>query len=737
MTGRGDTELLVRGEAAFLDDVPAPPGCLHAVPVPSPVAAGALRNVGTTAAAAMDGVVAVLTARDVPGENQIGAVIPDEPLFAEGEVDCVGQCVALVVAHSPEAARAAARLVAIDVAPHEPVLDPRVAYARGALIAPQRTVATGDVDAAFAACAVVVSGRCDTGGQEHVYLETQAALAVPTERGGVHIRSSTQSPSGVQRVVARVLDMPMHDVEVDVLRLGGAFGGKEDQATTYAALAAVAATRLRAPVKLVLRRGEDMRFTGKRHPYSADYRIGLAADGAILAYEVMFYQASGAAADLSTAILERTLLHATGSYFVPNVRATAAPCRTNVPPNTAFRGFGGPQAMFVLESAIEKAARALDVAPHVIQERNLIEDGGRFPYGMIASNVQARRCFERACREFDVDGARRRIDAHNAREAATKRGLALMPVCFGISFTNAMLNQASALVHVYADGSVGVSTGAVEMGQGVRAKLREIAARALGAPPEAVKVESTNTTRTANVSPTAASTGADMNGQAVRSAAEAIRARLAPLAEERPELSFRELAGLAYARRVSLSAQAHYATPGVHFDRDAGRGRPFAYHVCGTAIAEVTLDCLRGTYRVDSVRIVHDAGESLAPAVDRGQAEGALVQGIGWLLLEELVTAPDGRLLTDSLTTYKIPDIDFAPREIEVRFLEGSVNPFGPFNSKAIGEPPFMYGIAAYFALVDAIRAARPDADVGAKAPLTAEKVLMALAQRDRRTIPA
>jgi xanthine dehydrogenase large subunit len=734
---RSDQELLVRGEAAFVADLAVARGCLFAVPVPSPAAAGVLRGVHTTAAGLADGVVAVLTARDVPGENQIGAIIPDEPLFAEGDVDCVGQCVALVVAKTALAARAAAKLVGIDVVPHAPVFDPRVAHARGDLIAPQRTVEEGDVEAAFAAAAVVVSGRVDTGGQEHVYLETQAALAVPTERGGVHVRSSTQSPSGVQRAVARVLGVPMHDVEVDVLRLGGGFGGKEDQATAYAAMAAVAAQRLGAPVLLSLERGEDMRFTGKRHPYSADYRLGLDADGAITAYEVMFFQNSGATADLSTAILERTLLHATGSYFIPNVRATAAPCRTNLPPNTAFRGFGGPQAMFVLESAIEKAARALGVEPRALQVRNLIRDGQRFPYGMVASDVQARRCFERACAEFDADGARRRIDAHNAREAATKRGMALMPVCFGISFTNTMLNQASALVHVYVDGSVGVSTGAVEMGQGVRTKLREVAARTLGVPVDAVKVESTNTTRTANVSPTAASTGADMNGQAVKLAAEAIRARLSALAAEHPGLSFPELAALAHARRIDLSAHAHYATPGLHFDRDAGKGRPFAYHVCGTALAEVTLDVLRGTYRVDSVRIVHDAGASLAPKVDRGQAEGALVQGLGWLLLEELVNAPDGRLLTDSLTTYKIPDLDFAPREIDVRFLDDSGSAHGPFNSKAIGEPPFMYGIAAYFALVDAIRAAKPDADMGAKTPLTAEKVLMALAHRDRTTIPA
>jgi len=728
---RRDDHLLARGEAAFLDDVPVPAGCLFGVPVPSPVAAGEIIRLEIGTAAAAHDVVGVFTAADVPGENQLGAIIRDEPLFAEREVDCVGQCVALVVARTAEAARAAVKLVDLEVKEREAVFDPRVAYARGMLIAQQRTVASGDVEAALAASAVVVEGRCDTGGQEHVYLETQAALASPTERGGVHLRSSTQSPSGVQRIVARVLGVPMHDVEVEVARLGGGFGGKEDQATTYAAMAAVAAVRLGRPVKVVLRRGEDMRLTGKRHPYSADFRLGLDADGTMTAYDVMFYQSSGAAADLSTAILERTLLHATGSYYVPNVRATAAPCRTNLPPNTAFRGFGGPQAMFVMEAAIAAAAGKMGISPRVIQEKNLIEDGLRFPYGMEARGVRARRCFAEACAEHRIDELRRRIDEHNDAHRETKRGMALMPVCFGISFTNTMLNQASALVHVYVDGSVGVSTGAVEMGQGVRAKLRTIAARALGVPLDAVKVESTNTARTANVSPTAASTGADMNGQAVRLAAEAIRERLTPIAAERPGASFPELAAAAHAARVSLSACAHYATPDIRFDREVGRGAPFAYHVCGTAIAEVTLDCLRGTYRIDAVRIVHDAGLSLDPAIDLGQVEGGLVQGLGWLLLEELLWNDKGRLLTDSLTTYKVPDLDFAPREIAVRFLESDENRFGPYGSKAIGEPPLMYGIAAYFALVDAIRAARPDARVGTSTPLTPEKVLMALAGRD------
>ncbi len=739
----------VRGESLFTADLPLPGSTLHAAVFTSPLAHGRLRRLGLEKAGAARGVAGVFRAADIPGENQIGGIIPDEPLLAGELVHYLGQPLALVVAESEREARRALALVEAEFDPLPALLDPRAASAAGQLIHPPRTFALGDVDAAWGDCSLIVSGRADSGGQEHVYLETQAALAVPAERGGMKIYSATQSPTAVQKAVARVLGLAMHRVEVEVYRLGGGFGGKEDQATPWAALAALAAWRLNRPVRLVLSRAEDMRLTGKRHPYSSDFRLGLAGDGRMLAYEVTYYQNAGAAADLSPAILERTLFHATNSYFIPNVRATGISCRTHLPPFTAFRGFGGPQAMFVLESAIDLAAQRLGLPAAEVQRRNLLNEGDPFPYGQAARRCRARRCFDEAQAGFDVAAARERVLRFNGEHPWEKKGLALMPVCFGISFTNTALNQASALVHVYGDGSVAVSTAAVEMGQGVNAKIRRVAALTFGLPPERIKVESTDTARVANTSPTAASTGADLNGRACELACQEIRRRLLEfsagcmgvpagrlglgdgrvLRDGQPtEASWEALVAKAWAARVSLSAQAHYATPGIHFDKAQEKGQPFAYHVYGTAMVEVTLDGLRGTARVDAVRVVHDAGRSLEPLVDRGQVEGGIVQGLGWMTMEELSYGGDGALLARSLSTYKVPDYRSAPVELEVRFLEDAANEAAVLGSKAVGEPPFMYGIGAYFALLDALRAFRPDLAPGYDAPLTPEKLLARLA---------
>lgn len=774
-----EVRLHVRGASRFLDDQPLPEGTLHAALVASSHAHGRLIGIDAAEASAMPGVRAILTAADVPGENQIGTLIADEPLLAEGTVHFAGQPVALVVADTPAGARRAARAVRVAIEPLPAVLDAREACALGALIAAPRTFALGDVDAAWPRCARVVSGRAETGGQEHLYLETQSAWAAPTEEGGVRVASATQAPTGVQRGVARVLGLAMHRVEVDVRRLGGAFGGKEDQATHWAALAALGARHLGRPVKLVLSRREDMRWTGKRHPYASDFRIGVDAEGRILAYEVTYYQNAGAAADLSTAILERTLFHATGSYFVPHVRARAYSCRTNLPPNTAFRGFGAPQAAFVMEAAIRAVAEALGRPAEEIQRLNLLREGDEFPYGMRARGARAERCWDEAWERFRVEELRREIAAANgagpaltgppaaapaagpalaAPPAAARpespapryhRGLVMMPICFGVSFTNTSMNQASALVHVYSDGSVGVSTGAVEMGQGVHAKLRQVAARTLGVAIERVKVESTNTTRNANTSPTAASTGADLNGEATRLACLEIAGRLRTAAAARagcsPEdvgfdhgrvlvggrpidLEWKSLVREAHLARVNLSAHAHYATPGIGFDRSREKGEPFAYHVYGAAVIEATVDALLGTYTIDAVRAVHDGGRLLDPLADLGQAEGGIVQGLGWMTIEEVRHDAAGALETDTLTTYKVPDLDFAPREIEVRFLEDADHPGGLFASKAIGEPPLLYGIGGFFALREALRAACPGRVPAFTAPLTAERALMWLA---------
>ncbi len=736
-----------RGESLFVGDLPDPPGCLHAAVLASPVAHGRIVRLDTSIASGMAGVACILTAADIPGENQIGGIVLDEPLLAEGEVHFAGQPIAVVAADTPRRARAAAAAIALEIHEKPGVFDPRQAAALGQLIVPSRTFALGDVDAAWADCRVVVEGRADSGGQEHLYLETQTALVIPQGGGKLRILSSTQAPTAVQRIAARVLAVPMNALEVDVARLGGAFGGKEDQATPWAVIAALAARVLDRPVRIELDRGEDMRMTGKRHPYSSDFKIGLAADGRILAYEATYYQNAGAAADLSPAILERSLFHSTGSYFVPNVRVTALSCRTNLVPFTAFRGFGAPQAMFVMESAITRAADEMGVDRVEIQRKNLLAEGDTFPYGMKAQQGNAQRAFAEVEQRFDVAGLRREVAQHNRENSLSKRGVAMMPVCFGISFTSTFLNQAAALVHVYTDGSVSVSTGAVEMGQGVNAKMLGVAAHTLGIDPARITVETTNTLRVANTSPTAASSGADMNGRATeiacRTILERLRAVAAQMLETAPDEHHRRGRPVSDRRRClrpdvgearlgSLLPPGQPVRPGALRDAEdplRPRDRTWASPSPTTSTAAPSSRSpsteLRGTYTIDRVRAVHDAGRSLNPIVDMGQLEGGLVQGIGWMTMEELVFR-DGRNLTDTLSTYKIPDILATPK-IEGHFLEDADNPNAILMSKAIGEPPLMYGIGAYFALLDAMRAFRPDREPFFHAPMTPERVLMFL----------
>ena len=741
-----DLEAHVRGTSRYIDDMPDPAGLLHAAAVTSPVPHANIVSVDAAPALEVPGVVAAFTATDIPGANQIGGIIQDEELFATSTVHFIGQPVAMVVAETAHQARAGARACILELEELPAIFDAREAAAAGELITASRTLDSGNIDDAWADCDVIVEGTAETAGQEHLYLETQAALALPEEGGRIKLWSSTQAPTAVQRIAARVLSLPMNLVEVEVTRLGGAFGGKEDQATPWAVMAALAAQRTGRPTRLTLSRHEDMCFTGKRHPYSSDFKLGLTKDGAILAYEVHLWQNAGAAADLSPAILERSLFHATGSYFVPNARIHAASCRTNLIPFTAFRGFGAPQAMFVMEAAIHRAAETMGIPPSTIQAKNLLSEGDAFPYGMCVERSQARRSFDEATQRFNLTDLETEIAEHNAASSLSKRGVAVMPVCFGISFTNAMLNQAGALVHVYTDGSVSVSTGAIEMGQGVNAKMLAVASATLGVQQDRIRIESTTTRTVANTSPTAASSGADMNGRATELACRAIANRLLAVAAElldttpdrialddgvatadgKPtELEWNELVWTAYTKRVNLSAHAHYATPGIWYDKKIEQGEPFAYHVFGAAILEVTVDCLRGTYIVDRVRMVHDGGRSLNEKVDRGQLEGGLVQGLGWMTMEELVFH-DGRNVSDTLSTYKIPDLPSTP-VLEGHFLDDADNPKAVMHSKAIGEPPFMYGIGVYFALLDALRAFRPDREGVYDAPLTPEKALLFL----------
>ncbi len=742
-----DSKSHVRGESVYLDDIPVVQGTLFACVFDSQIAHGTLTSIDTSEAEKSEGVVRIITAKNLIGENQIGGIVPDEPLLADGEVHFQGMPIAIVVATSEEFAHKAAKKIKVEIDELEPVTDPRVAGAKGDLIVPPKKFVLGNTDSAFQSCEHVFEGRTEQNGQEHLYIETQGAYAVPTENGGLKVYSSTQGPTAVQRAVCRVTGMQMHQVEVDVQRLGGGFGGKEDQANAWAAICAVATQLTGRPVKYALHRMEDMRMTGKRHPYSSDYKIGLDKDLKIVAYETSFYQNAGASCDLSPPVLERTLFHCTNSYFIPNVTATAYCCRTNLPPNTAFRGFGGPQGMFVIESAITHAAEKLGVPAAEIQKKNLLDDGDEFPYGQKAES-EAINSWSHADEKFDFAKLQQVADEFNSTSKYHKKGVALMPVCFGISFTKTPMNQARSLVHVYTDGSVAVSTGAVEMGQGVNTKMAQVAAKMFGLPIEQIKVHTTNTLRIANTSPTAASAAADLNGKATQLACETIRDRLFEVAKdlveavstkdlslengfvyrsgEKTSLEWQTLVMEAHLQRVNLSEHSHYATAGISFDWSTAKGHPFAYHVYGTAIIGVTVDCLRGRYEVDYVKCCHDFGSSMNTAVDNGQIEGGIVQGLGWVTMEEVVYDEHGKLRSNALSTYKVPDIYSVPKEIIILPLETNRKNLAIFNSKAVGEPPLMYGIGAYFAIRYAVKAFA-DCSPAFDLPFTPEKVLMNL----------
>ncbi|HMO61674.1 MAG TPA: molybdopterin-dependent oxidoreductase [Ferruginibacter sp.] len=742
-----DSYTHTRGESVYLDDIPVLAGTLYAACYDSPVAHGKLLSIDTSAAEQSEGVVKVLTYKDVTGENQIGGIIPDEPLFADHEVHFAGMPIALVLAETDEAARHAVKKIKVVIEPLPVITDPRVAAAKGELIIPPRTFKIGNTEAEWQNCAYVFEGKADNNGQEHLYIETQGAYAMPQENGAVRVYSSTQGPTAVQRAVSKVTGLPMHKIEIDVTRLGGGFGGKEDQANAWAALTALAALITKRPVKYALHRMEDMRMTGKRHPYSSDYKIGLDKDLNILAFEMTAYQNAGAAADLSPAVMERTLFHCTNSYRIPNVTATAYSCRTHLPPNTAFRGFGGPQGMFVIESAIAQAADELGIAATVIQQKNLLHTGDELPYGQKVVS-EANECWHRADEVFQLKQIQQEVASFNAANKLYKKGVAVMPICFGISFTNTLMNQARALVHVYTDGSVNISTGAVEMGQGVNTKMLQVAASVFSIQPEKIKVNSTNTYRIANTSPTAASATADLNGKATLNACNEILKRLkASAAQEfntgddaidikdewvyvngkKTDLHWNKLALLTHNKRISLSEHGHYATPEIYFDKTKEKGHPFAYHVFGTAIITATVDCIRGTYEFDSVKLVHDFGTSMNEIIDKGQIEGGLVQGIGWMTMEEVVYDDKGILRSNALSTYKVPDIYSVPKEITIEWLQTQQDNLAIFRSKAVGEPPLMYGIGAFFALRNAIRAFNPASAPAFDAPMTPEKVLMGL----------
>jgi xanthine dehydrogenase molybdopterin binding subunit/xanthine dehydrogenase small subunit len=750
----------VTGEAVYTDDQRR--GMLEVWPVCSPHAHARILKRDVTVARAMPGIRAVLLAEDVPGENNVGGVKHDEILLADKEVFFHGQIVALVVGQSQEACRAAAEKVVVKYEPLPPVLTLQQALAARSFHNAPNFIRRGKVGVALADAPMTLTGTFELQGQEHLYLETQAAWAEPGEDGDLFVSSSTQHPSEVQAVVAHLLSLPANKVVVQSLRMGGGFGGKETQAATPAALAALAAHHTGQAVRVRWNRDQDMMLTGHRHPFLARFKVGFDAEGRLLAARVHLYSNGGWAIDLSQAVTDRALFHLDNAYYLPAVEFRGQVAKTNLSSNTAFRGFGGPQGMVVIEEILDRIARRLGLPPEVVRERNLYHGRGQTnttPYGEEIADNRILTIWRQLKQSSDFARRREAIAQWNASHPQRKRGLAMTPVKFGISFTVSFLNQAGALVLVYQDGTAQVNHGGTEMGQGLHTNITAITARELGIRPEHVRVMPTSTDKVPNTSATAASCGTDMNGAAVRNACEILLAKLAPVAgrllkeklgdapaaarlifadglvrdRQRPEVtvSFAEVVRQAYMERVSLSATGYYATPAVYWDRVKARGKPFHYFACGAAVSEVEVDGFTGMTRVLRVDILHDAGESINEGVNRGQMEGGFVQGMGWLTTEELKWDDEGRLLTHSPDTYKVPTVGDMPQVFNVTLLKNAAQQGVIFGSKAVGEPPFMLAISVREAIRDAVAAfGPPGSEVPLPVPATCEAIFMAIQER-------
>ncbi len=749
----------VTGKAVYTDDQPAGKNVLEVWPVCSPHAHARILRRDATAARQVPGIKAVLLAEDVPGVNDVGAVKRDEILLADQETVFHGQIIALVVGNSMEACRAAAAKVEVAYEPLSPVLTLKQAIESGSFHNEPNFIRRGDCDQALKAAPLTLEGSFELGGQEHFYLETQAAWAEGGENGSMLVVSSTQHPSEVQSIVARVLNVPANMVVVRSPRMGGGFGGKETQAATPAALAALAAQHTGRPVRVRWNRDQDMILTGHRHPFLARFQAGFDQQGRLLGTKIHLVSNGGWSLDMSQAITDRALFHLDNAYYIPAVEFRGQAAKTNLSSNTAFRGFGGPQGMLVIEEILDRIARRLGLAPETVRERNLYRAKGETnttPYGQEIGDNRLQTIWRELKRSSRLARRRKAIAKWNGKNPHHKRGIAMTPVKFGISFTLTHLNQAGALVLIYQDGSVQVNHGGTEMGQGIHTNIKAIAAQELGVKPGPVRLMPTSTDKVPNTSATAASAGTDMNGAAVKDACETLRARLVPVAQNaleeksghkpaaenlvfaegrvydrtrrRQSMPFAEVVRQAYLERVSLSATGYYRTPGIHWDRAAGRGRPFHYFACGAAVTEVEVDGFTGMHRVLRVDILHDAGDSINEGINRGQIEGGFVQGLGWLTTEELKWNDDGQLLTHSPDTYKIPSIGDLPQILNVALLRNAAQKKVIYGSKAVGEPPFMLAISAREAIREAVAAFGPAGrEVPLAVPATGEAIWMAI----------
>ncbi len=726
----------VTGESVYVNDIAVSGQLLMGKVVFSRHAHALIRKLDFSKASLVKGVHAILTAKDIPGQNQMGPVIHDELCLAEKEVTFIGQAIVLIAAETMEIAHEAEKLIEIEYKPLEEILDIETAMAKKNLLIFGGKIERGDVDSAMKTATHVIKGTLKTGAQEHWYLETQTALAVPGEGREMMIHASSQNPNETQAIVAEVLGINKNDVEVEVRRMGGGFGGKETQGNHVAAWAALLANATKRPVKIHLFRDDDQVMTGKRHRFLSEYEIGFNDEGLILAYKVDLNSDAGAAMDLSKAILQRALFHADNAYYIPDICITGSAWETNLPSNTAFRGFGGPQGMAVIETAIDRIARFLKKDPAEVRLLNFYKAGKNniTPYGEKVNNNHLFMIYDKLIQSSDYQKRKKEIEKFNRQNEFLKKGIALTPVKFGISFTTSFLNQAGALVNIYTDGTVLVNHGGTEMGQGLHTKILKIASEELGVTPDKVRVTATNTSKVPNTSATAASSGSDMNGMAVKNAIDILKERLVDVIRDEHyslfdgkhlpkakivykdnfifyiddpgrKIPFEKIVKAAYLKQVSLSATGFYKTPGIHFDWDKGRGNPFFYYSFGMAVSEVMIDVLTGSHQLLRTDIFQDVGDSINEGIDRGQIEGAFIQGVGWCTTEEIKWDNSGKLLTHSPDTYKIPTVNDIPVDFRVELLKNVPNPGTIHGSKAIGEPPLMLAFSVWLAIKDAISA--------------------------------
>lgn len=724
----------VTGESVYINDISADERMLLGKVVFSRHAHAEIIKIDIRNALKVKGIKAILLAKDIPGHNQMGPVVHDEFCLAEKEVVCVGQAVALIAGESHEALNEAEKLIEILYNPLEAILDIETAIKKNNLIAPPRKIEIGTPDKVMKKAAHVIRGVLKTNGQEHWYLETQSALSVPGEGKEMKVHASSQNPSETQTIVAEVLGISKNLVEVEVKRMGGAFGGKETQGNHVAAWSALLANATKCPVKIHLFRDDDQIMTGKRHRYLSEYEIGFDGKGKILAYKVELNADAGCATDLSMSILERAMLHAENSYYIPHARIIGKAWKTNLPSNTAYRGFGGPQGMAVIENCIDQISRFLKKDAAEIRLLNFYGQGKNniAPYGQLIENNHLQMMYKKLIKSSDYFNRRKETDRFNKENEFVKRGLAITPVKFGISFTTSFLNQAGALVNIYNDGTVLVSHGGTEMGQGLHTKILQIAAAELGVSHDKIKIGATNTSKVPNTSPTAASSGSDLNGMAVKNAIDTLKKRLADSAVEEfrqmykgkatlkeniifdnnlvfdkkdpaRNISFDEIVKKSYFKQISLSSTGYYRTPGIYFNRDKGTGIPFYYFSYGMSVSEVEIDILTGRHRLIRTDILNDSGDSINEGLDIGQVQGAFIQGVGWVTTEELKWDKKGNLMTHSPDTYKIPTINDIPEDFRVEILKNVPHKGTIRRSKAVGEPPFMLAFSVWLAIKDAV----------------------------------